>query len=240
MRGFILALTLMSLAACASKQKETQPAVTKVGIVSLFEDDFAVFSLKPNKKEKQVSVRTAGWSMNDAFLSAYDTQLKALKREPIRVNLDSKTVNDMIAEARGLKDIYLGDCWQILTQYVLEQAQKQGADYLIMVHPTSSNTYKEYQAGYGIACGAPMFKKHEAAAYFLMRAELWDVRNRKIQSTSTVTPDQVFSKMAKHCDLLKKTKSDKLSEESKGSFIDMVGKTTDLNLEGLGIKNPLM
>ncbi len=238
MSRLILLLSLFSLISCASKPVEQKPPPDVVGIVSLFDDQLPISSVAKSKGKEKI-VDTASWSINETFISEYDTQLRSQYRNALKINLDAKTVNDMKNEARSLKDIYLGDRWQILTQYVLGEAGKQGAKYLIVVHPVTNNTYKQYKSGYGINCVSNPSKQSESMAYFLMRAELWNVATKKIEATSTLTPDQLAVPVLKSCDAFNKMKADKISEEFKPLFHELVSRGTDMNLQGLGIKNAL-
>ncbi|QDK36623.1 hypothetical protein [Bdellovibrio sp. NC01] len=231
-----LFLILISVVSCATKAPEQRPPPEVVGLVSLFDDQLLISS---TGKFKDIKVDTKAWDINNQFISEYDNQLKTFYRNSIRINLDAKTVKDLIAEARGLKDIYLGDRWQILVQYVLTQAQQQGAKHVIMVHPISNNGFKNYRAGYGVYCAQNLSKTNESVAYFLMRAELWNVETKKIEATSTVTPDQSSVPLMKNCAALTKLKADKLNEELQPVFTELVKRATDMNLQGIGIKNAL-
>ncbi|MDG0816974.1 hypothetical protein [Bdellovibrio svalbardensis] len=238
MSRLILLLSLFSLVSCATKPAEQRPPPDIVGLVSLFDDQLPISS-EANSKGKERTISTTSWALNDVFINEYDNQLREQYRNGLRINLDAKTVSDLKTEARNLKDIYLGDRWQILTQYVLSEASKQGAKYLIIVHPVANNTYKQYKAGYGIHCVNSPSKESESMAYFLMRSELWNVATKKIEATSTLTPDQLAVPVLKSCAAFNKMKSEKISEEFKPLFQELVSRGTDLNLQGLGIKNSL-
>lgn len=238
MSRLILLLSFFSLISCATKPVEQKPPPDVMGIVSLFDDQLPVISAGKSKGKDRI-VSTASWEINDKIVSEYNTQLRAQYRNGLHIKLDAKTVADLKNEARSLKDIYLGDRWQILTQYVLSEAGKQGAKYLIMVHPIANNTYKKYQAGYGIYCVNSPSKENESMAYFLMRAELWNVATKRIESTSTLTPDQLAVPVLKSCDAFNKMKTEKISEEYQPLFLELISRGIDMNLQGLGIKNAL-
>ncbi|WP_295901170.1 hypothetical protein [uncultured Bdellovibrio sp.] len=232
---FLLPSLLISCATKPIEQSKLQQ-LNNVGVVSVLDDQAVVkYTGTTTFSNKEYAANTAAWSLNKIIVDEIRAELKSQNKTSLDVNLDTQKINQGKKEAMSLKNIYLGNRYQGIQQYVLDEAAKQGAKYVFVVHPTLNENFPVHKAGYGFLCQAPVGTKGELEAYFLIGAELWNVQTKKIEAQATVTPQLVTVKTGKTCAEAAKMTPDKLASLYKDQIVSLAKKSADLIMVGTGI-----
>lgn len=228
---FILSLSFL-LANCATKSAEKNP--DHIGVVAIFDDTMPITYL--GSKSKELSADTAQWSLNQNITSEVQSGLQNAHKNSFALNVDSQFIKNSKEEAQGLKNIYLGNRYQNLEQYFAVEAEKQGAQYLLVMHPTLSESFPGYKPGYGLVCRSQKGDKGDLEAYFLMRAQLWNVKTKTLEVRTTITPQDVAFKTGKSCDEAAKITPDKLAALYKDQVLTLAKRSAELVLNRSGFK----
>ncbi|WP_374077909.1 hypothetical protein [Bdellovibrio bacteriovorus] len=237
----MLQLTLLSLllTSCAAKTIDSSKLqkVDNVGIVSVLDDQASVkYSGTTIFTNKEFAANTSPLSVNKLIVDEIHSELSSLQKKSLNVTLDMKKINEGKKEALSLKNIYLGNRYQTIQQYVLEEAAKQGAEYVFVVHPTIHDGFPMHKSGYGFLCQSPLGRKGDLEVYFLVGAELWNVKTKEIEARATVTPEQVAIKTGKTCEEAAKMSPDKLAALYKEQLTNLAKKSVSLILFETGVK----
>ena len=254
-----LAASLM-LSCSSQPKKEKGLDIDKISIVPLFENQLPVTIIggatvtpppvkKPKGKviakkamrptvldDQNLFADVTAWNINDYVTKTYAAEFTALDKKLVDVPLDAKMIDAYRNEARGLKDIYLGDRWQNLTQYVLNEADKQGALYVLMVHPYTVEGFGQYKSGFGLFCPAQGRQMTALQGYTSIRAQIYDVKARKVTAMATITPVDVNFNTELGCDQARKMTPDEIVAKYKEQILEMVKSSVETSLRQTGIK----
>ncbi|MEN0058878.1 MAG: hypothetical protein AAGB31_08590 [Bdellovibrio sp.] len=203
-------LVLLFFTGCASMHSgSSKPKVDNIGIVSVFEDTLPVQNLAANSARAGNSVSFPLDSISTTINAELLETLQKSGKTAFIVNVDAETVKQGKVQAQNLKDIYLGNRYQALEEYFLSEAQKQGAEYLYIIHPAAHDSFRDYKAGYGLFCQSNPEKKNrlELKGYGLIRATLWNVKAKEVASRVNLTPDELFVNTAARCNQAQQTKA---------------------------------
>lgn len=235
-----LQLVILSalVASCATKSIEQNKLqqLDNVGVVSVLDDQATVkYAGTTVFTNKEFTANTNSWALNKLIVDEIRSELTKMQKKSMDVTLDTKKIDQGKKEAMSLKNIYLGNRYQGIQKYVLDEAAKQGAQYVFVVHPTLHDDFPVHKAGYGFLCQSPLGKKGDLEVYFLVGAELWNVKTKEIEARATVTPQLVAVKTGKTCEEAAKMSPDKLAELYKEQIVNLAKKSADLILIGTGV-----
>lgn len=124
--------------------------------------------------------------------------LRASQKNSFPLQVDGKIVSIEREQAVALKGMYLGNRYQNLERYLLQQAQQQNADYLLVIHPAPHPQFAHYSPGYGVVC-ASADGQAQWQGYFLMASELWDVKRQEVLTRVQLSPDELSFNTGRKC-----------------------------------------
>lgn len=225
------------LVSCTTTSDKTHKldSVDDIGVVSVFDDTLPIKYLTPKAtttKEHAADVTT--WSINNTITTELLSSFKGMNKRAFALEVDPALVQQGKNEARALKDLYLGNRYQGLEQYFLSQAEKQGAQYLFVIHPMGDENFAAYRAGYGMLCQTEV-AKGDLEAYFLMRAVLWNVKTREVETRTTLTPADLAFRTGRTCREALRLSPDKLASLYKDQVLDLAKKSADLSIVRTGL-----
>lgn len=158
--------------------------------------------------------------------------LKSSNKNSFELQVDSKIVMAEREQALALKDVYLGNRYQTLEKYFLEQAGAQNADYLLVIHPSPHPMFASYTPGYGLYC-ARSEAKAELQGYFLLSSELWDVKKQEVVRRVQLSPTDLSFNTGKKCTSVAISKN--VMDSYKENFTGLAKKSSGLILSRTGI-----
>lgn len=226
------------IASCANKPVEESKIslIDHVGVVSVLDDKMTVKYAGPtNFTNKEFAADTSSWNLNKTIVDDIREELGKLNKNSLKITLDAEKIQQGKKEALSLKNIYLGNRYQGIQQYVLDEASKQGARYLFVVHPTLNENFPMHKAGYGLLCQNPVGKKGEQQLYFMIGAELWNVQTKQIESRITITPTNITLKTGKPCDDATKMSAEKMATLYKDQVTELAKKSVQQIMAGTGL-----
>lgn len=237
LKQLLILFVAIFLVSCAtpSDTKSKLDSVDNIGVVSVFDDALPIKYLNtPVTKTKEHTADVTTWSINNTITTELLNSFKGMNKTAFALEVDSTIVQQGKNEARALKDIYLGNRYQGLEQYFLSQAEKQGAQYLFVIHPMGDENFAAYRAGYGMLCQNEA-TKGDLEAYFLMRAVLWNVKTREVETRTTLTPADLAFRTGRTCREASRLTPDKLASLYKDQVLELAKKSADLAIVRTGL-----
>lgn len=236
MRKILHLLTLTALlAGCATYNNNEADHFRKyddIGVLAFFSPNMPIqFNPFSARHKKDITANIASWNLESTLVADIEIQLKDAKKDIKKVTVDPMKVQAGLEEARKLNNVYLGDRYQILDQYLLSEAKDQGADYLFILHPISSETFPQHKGGFGFICNSSKDSKGDLTGYALFRTEIWNVKTKSVDRRVTITPDEMFFKTGKNCQETRNIAPEKLAELYKNEFIELARRSTALVIQ---------
>ncbi|XGC81481.1 hypothetical protein ACES2L_03155 [Bdellovibrio bacteriovorus] len=227
----LLMISIMFLGvSCAHNEVEENKInqLDKVGVVAVFDESLPV-DLMGSKKETAADI--VSWNLNQNLESQLTDYFQSLNKQAFAVKVDPTVVETGKVAARSLKNLYLGNRYQGLEQYLVSEAEKQGAQYLVILHPSSSDNYPQYKAGYGLRC---QNAGDELVGYGMMQAQLWNVKTKAVESRTLILPKDLTFKTGKPCSEAAKLPADSLAEQYKNQIVGLAKKSAELAIARTG------
>ncbi|WP_413569514.1 hypothetical protein ACLWBD_03315 [Bdellovibrio sp. HCB117] len=240
MKLVILCCASALLFSCTTTPKpETRlQKLNDVGVVALFDETLPVKYVGTNKNaNKEMSANISSWSLNQSVAAEIQNGLKDKNKKVFELNVDPVVIKTGKETGAQLKDIYLGNRYQALQEYLGTEAEKQGAKYLFVVHPTSLESYTNYRAGFGFFCQSTANIKGDLQGYTLVRAQLWNVKTKELEASVNITPEDLSFNTGKTCAEALKLGPDKVATLYKEQMLELAKKSADLVLIRTGLQN---
>ncbi|KHD89846.1 MAG: hypothetical protein OM95_01950 [Bdellovibrio sp. ArHS] len=231
---------VLILGACATKSPtETRlQKLNDVGVVALFDDTLPVKYVGTGKKgSREVSANITGWSLNQSVSAEIQNNLKSKNKNVFLLNVDPEVIKVGKQTGAQLKDIYLGNRYQLLQDYLGKEAVRQNAKYLFVLHPTTHEGFADYRAGFGFYCQTNATNSGDLQGYTLLRAQLWNVTTKEMEATVNITPEDLTFKTGKTCAEALKLSPDKVATLYKEQMMELAKKSADLVLIRTGLQN---
>lgn len=160
--------------------------------------------------------------------------LKKSQKNSFELQIDKTMVTAERQRALALKDVYLGNRYQILEKHFLNQALQQQADFLLVVHPSPHPQFVSYSPGYGLHCSSSG-SQAELLGYFMMSSELWDVKKQQVVSRVQLSPSDLNFSTGKKCKNIALSKD--LTSSYHENFVELAKKSSSMILSRSGILN---
>ncbi len=230
MKLLVPALLSLSFVACATKPPQSVLQRTdKIAVFSVFENKMTLVQSNGTTKETNLPIgdlKIAQTVTEDVLI-----ELKKLEKDAFALKVDDARITASIDEAMKLRNIYLGNSYQLLEQYVVGEAQAQGARYLFAVHPMSNDKYPQHRAGYGFYCQSTKGMKGDLEAYGLIRLLVVDMANKERIASIMITPEQAAFKTGKTCAEAARMNSTQLVQIYKEQLLSLIKKSTTVALD---------
>lgn len=232
MKRFILLLiTPLLFSACRHVQpkKSKLHDVDHIAVAAVFDHSLTTVI---NGKESALEVKD--WPTNQIISQEIIASLKAQNKNTFELVTDPSIIKSGKDEALGLKNIYLGNRYQALERYLNTEAEKQGAHYLLVIHPVSDPNFQTYKAGYGFFCHSDKGTKGDLHGYFLLEAELWNVKTKDVVAKVPLTPADLRFNTGKNCTEIAKVPPQKWVNLYKNELLALAKKPGSLILDRAG------
>lgn len=237
MKLLVPVLLSLSFVACATKPPQSVlERADKIAVFSVFENKVTI--IQSNTSTKETAVPVADWKIAQVVTDDVLIELKKLNKEAFALKVDEARIAASIEEAVKLRNIYLGNSYQLLEQYVVGEAEAQGARYLFAVHPMSSDKYPQHRAGYGFYCQSTKGMKGDLEAYSLIRLIVLDMKSKERIASIVVTPEQAAFKTGKTCAEAGRMNANQLVQAYKEQLLTLVKKSTTVALEATNTPPP--
>lgn len=233
-----LVILAFIVSSCATKPIEQSKLekLNDVGVVSVLDDQMNVkYAGSSALGNKELRADTSGWDVNKVISDKVKEDLTKLGKKTVTIQLDPQRIEEGKKEALSLKNIYLGNRYQAIQQYVLDEAAKQGAKYVFVIHPMMNENFPAYKPGYGFLCQTPAGKKGDLEIYFQLGAQLWNVQTKEIEARAVVTPADVAAKTGKPCSEAVKLQPNKLAANYKSQVEALARQSVEKILSGSGV-----
>lgn len=233
MNRLLLCFTLFVSLSCAHKSLEPQKwsSLRDIGVVAMFEEQMPIRYIGTTVlSNKELTTPIQSWSVNKTVLTRTREELGRMNKKVLDITLDPQKIQHAKSQAQSLKNIYLGNRYQELEQYVLSEAEKQGASYIFVMYPTSHENFPQYKPGFGFLCRAPMMQKGDLEIYSLLRGEIWNTKTKEVEARAIITPADVFMKTGISCEEAQKMSPEKLAALYKEQLMSLVRKSVDVAL----------
>lgn len=229
MKRFFISVSLAALAGCALTQKNEHKLshVDNIAIAPVFDD-----SLTTNINGKIASYKDSNWSINKAISQEMLTDLQRMNKKSFELIVDPVKIQEGRNEAMGLKNIYLGNRYQTLERYLNEEAERQGAHFLMIIHPAANPQYSSFKPGLEFFCSTK--PPTDLKGYMMISASLWDVKTKSIVTRVPVSPIDLSTNLGKSCIEISKVTAKSWVQEYKGAVVALAKKSSDLILSGAG------
>lgn len=206
------------LSACASKNLENGSSLYQA-------DNIAVISVMEGTAHPMNNT-------DQVITSEILSTLRNSHKKSFALQVDPKLVAEQRAQAVALKDVYLGNRYQILERYLMAQAQQQHADYLLVVHPAPHPQFAKYTPGYGVVCAATEGQA-QLQGYFLMAGQLWDVKKQEVVTRVQLSPAELSFNTGHKCTGLANSKE--VMTTYREDLMSLAKKSSSLILSRVGI-----
>lgn len=231
----LFSVTLFSLLAlgCASKSvdKNKIASMDNIGVVAIFDDQLPVRYIGTTiLNNKDFAADISKWSISQTLVKDVRSEFERMNKKTFSVKLDEKKVRDAKIQAQSLKDFYLGNRYQELQQYILAQAEQQGAQFVFIMHPMSHDNFPQYKPGFGLLCRSPFTTQGDLEIYSLIKAEIWNVKTKAVETSAIITPAEALIKTGKTCQDSQQIAPDKLTSMYKEQVMGIVKRSVDILL----------
>ncbi len=229
----LIALASLFACGCASTSfdKNKMASINDIGVLAIFDDQLPISYIGTTVlSNKDFSADVSKWSINQTLVSSARAELGQMNKKTFSIALDMQKVQQAKSQAKSLKDIYLGNRYQELQQYVLSEAEKQGAQYVFVMHPMSHENFPQYKPGFGLFCRAPLTAKGDLEVYSLIRAEIWNVKTKEVEARALITPADAVFKTGKTCEEAQQMAPEKLAALYKEQVMAVVKRSVDIIL----------
>ncbi|WII73517.1 hypothetical protein QJS83_06485 [Bdellovibrio sp. 22V] len=237
LKYFFLILPSLLLTNCStiSVDESKVKNLNNIGIVSVL-DDKATLKYQGTTvfTNKEYTTNTASWDVNKVMTEKVNAELSQLGKKTVAVQLDARKIQSAKEDALRLKNLYLGNRYQVLQQYVLSEAEKQGAEHILVIHPTLNDNFPVHKAGYGFLCQSPMGKKGDLEGYTMIGAEMWNVKQRELEARVTISPEDAGFKTGKTCAEASKLSAEKMAAQYKEQMTALIQKAATLIVNRAG------
>ena len=232
-KSVLIALAALFSFGCASKSfdKNKMASINDIGVIAIFDDQMPISYVGTTVlSNKDFSADVSKWSINQTLVNSARAELGQMNKKTFTITLDNQFVQQAKTQAKSLKDIYLGNRYQELQQYVLAQGEKQGAQYVFVMHPMSHDNFPQYKPGFGLFCRAPLAAKGDLEVYSLIRAEIWNVKTKEVEARALITPADAAFKTGKTCEEAQQMAPEKLAALYKEQVMAIVKRSVDIIL----------
>lgn len=232
MNRILLLPLVFSMAACATTSNQTLlQRADKIAVVATFDDKLPVLQVGTSTKESRADIQD--WNLNQKLTTDIQAELTKMNKSAFPLVVDFNKINQGKEEALNLKNLYLGNRYQILEQYLVTQAEEQGAKYLFILHPFSSEHFPQHKAGYGFFCQSSRGMKGNMEAYGYLRLAVWNIQTKQVDARVTLSPAEIAYKTGKSCAEINKMPADKIAALYKEQLMTLLKISTDIALSGI-------
>lgn len=217
------------------REKSLLEKLNNVGTLSTLDESLNIRFIQKNKLLRNINYDTSAWDLNAIVNQELQASLKLSGKKVINVAVDNKLIEDKRKDALQLKNIYLGNRYQGVQQYIQEEAKKQGASYLVFMYPMPSPENESVVAGYGLYCDSTS-SQDQLWAYLSVAIEVWDIDSQNSLGRTLLTFKDLSVPTSLNCAKAFRMKDFDLSSAMRPVFEELARKATHLGLSRLEIK----
>lgn len=222
----IAAVTVCASCSTPPKNPDAFSNLDDLSAVAFFSSNMPIdFKFTKARQNKTASGDIQPWGLPHLLTVELETQLKAQGKKYLPLNVNPDKIKEGMTIARDLRDFYLGDRYQVLGNYLRDEAKAQGIKYLIVMHPVKLPEFPDHKGGFGLTCDATKNASGQLMGYALYRLDIWEVAAHRLVQRVHVTPDENNFLTGKTCAETRTISLDKLTSSYQQEFISLAKKS---------------